>query len=85
MYCLAVNKQGQKTAEKDDKKVKNFKWIDPLDGDSQLVLKKWEEKDIGSILDHNVSCLLKEYYILEDKKYLYDKYKDKINERGWYN
>jgi hypothetical protein len=58
--------------------------IDPFHGDSTLVFPSWASGDIKSILDHNVVCLLKEYHILENQKYLYDKYSRRINEDGWY-
>lgn len=58
--------------------------VDPFHGDSTLAVDSWANGDIESILDHNVVCLLKEYYILENRDYLYGKYCHRIDANGWY-
>jgi len=58
---------------------------DPFGGDSSLVCRSWADGDIQSILDHNVVCLLKEHYILENRDRLYKKYSHKIDANGWYH
>ena len=58
--------------------------VDPFHGDATLVFNSWANGDIKSILDHNVVCLLKEYYILKNRDYLYNKHRHKIDAGGWY-
>jgi len=58
--------------------------VDPFHGNSTLVFNSWVNGDIESILSNNVVCLLKEHYILENRDYLYNKHRHKINEEGWY-
>lgn len=58
---------------------------DPFGGDSSLVCRCWENGDVQSILDHNVVCLLKEHYILENRDRLHDKYSHRIDADGWYH
>ena len=72
-------------AELAEDKVINVRMpADPFHGDGKLAIDSWANGDIETILDHNVVCLLKEHYILENRDYLYNKYSHRINQQGWY-
>lgn len=56
---------------------------DPFKGDSRLAIDEWKKGNIQAVLDHNTNCLYKEYHILMNKDAIIEKYKDKIDSRGW--
>jgi len=65
------------------KKVED-KVFDPLGGDSSLVKEKYFSKNYNDIILHNLNCLIKEAYILKYKRDIIKKYKDNINDDGWF-
>jgi hypothetical protein len=57
--------------------------IDPLEDDSGLCITYYEKEDYMKIIIHNLADLFKQYYILINKEYLRDKYKDILDENYW--
>lgn len=57
---------------------------DPLKGRSDLVQDKYAENKYEDIIIHNYNCLIKEYFILINRFWFLDRYKDKIK-NGWWN
>jgi len=58
---------------------------DPLKGNSAIVMDKYAENKYDEVMGHNLTCLIKEAYILKYKFQLIKKYKDKIDDKGWFN
>jgi len=56
---------------------------DPFKNNSELVIGAWKKDDYDSIIEHNKSCLIKEYYILMNRFWFLQRYKDKI-QNGWF-
>jgi len=57
---------------------------DPFNGDSKLVINRYCENDYESIIKHNLSCLIKEYFIFMNKFWFLKKY-DSFIKNGWWN
>ena len=59
--------------------------IDPFKGDSKLVIESYEKEDYSSIIAHNKSCLIKEYFIFINRFWFLKKYEIYINSNGWWD
>lgn len=58
---------------------------DPLNGEGELVPKKYAENKYEEIILHNLNCLIKESYIKKYGSKLLEKYKDNVSDDGWFN
>lgn len=56
---------------------------DPLN-DSHEVLKLYSQNEYKSIIEHNISDVIKQYFIWANKRYFWEKYNEYLNEDGWY-
>jgi len=58
--------------------------FDPLEDNSKEVLNCYEKEDYNSIIQHNIADVIKQYWILKNRDYFIDKYKERINKDGWF-
>ena len=58
---------------------------DPIEDDSGKCLELYAKGDYETIINHNISDLVKQYAILKHKKYIYSKYASKISSQGFYS
>lgn len=57
--------------------------IDPLENDSKECISCYEKGEYEKIITHNFADLVKQAMLLKHKDYFLEKYKDRINSKGW--
>lgn len=58
--------------------------LDPIEDDSKKCIELYQKEDYETIINHNLVDLVKQAILLKHKDYLFEKYKDKIDENGWF-
>jgi hypothetical protein len=59
--------------------------LDPLENDSKDCISCYEKAEYEKIINHNIADLIKQAILLQQKEYLFNKYKCRIDNRGFLN
>ena len=68
----------------DGKVQKKFIPEDTISDKSDEVLELYKKKDYETIINHNATDVIKQYFIWKYKSYILEKYKNKIDKNGWF-
>ena len=57
---------------------------DCLEDDSREVIERYNKKDYESIIQHNISDVVKQYFVWKNRQLLVKKFSKNIDENGWW-